>query len=75
MEVQKCRVCGSNYHEYPDDVTNPRHEIYIRHLGFCDLDCYDKLSKKGQNFYKAYAYVYGDDLKRNQIPVTKRHLK
>ena len=75
MEIQKCRICESNYHEYPNDKSSKVESIYIRHLGFCDMDCYNKLSEKGKNFHKAYAYIYGDDLKANNIKVPKRHLK
>lgn len=75
MEVQQCRMCESNYHEYPNDMSSRYEDVYIRHLGFCDMDCYNQLTDKGKTYYKSYAYIFGDDLKKNNIKVPKRHKK
>ena len=75
MEVQRCRMCDRNYHEYPNDKHSKYEDIYIRHLGFCDEDCYNKLTVKGKSFCKLYACVFGDDLKKNNIKIPKRHIK
>ena len=68
-------MCKENYHERVADVESHDDKKYIRHLGFCDMDCFNKLNTKGQNYYKAYAYLYGDDLKKNNIKIPKKHIK
>ena len=53
-KVEECRVCGSRYSEYPGDKDSIEEGIYIRHLGFCDINCYNKLNDKGVTWYKYY---------------------
>ena len=75
MEVHTCRMCKENYHEHRGDRASDLDEKYIRHLGFCEMNCFNKLTDKGKDYYIAYAYLYGDDLKRNNIKIKNKYLK
>jgi len=75
MEARKCRICDGNYIEYQTDAGSREEERYIRHLGFCDEECYNKLTEEGKDYYKAYAYIFGPIHKEKNIKVPKKHYR
>lgn len=74
-KVEECRICGSRYSEYPGDKNSIEEDIYIRHLGFCDMDCYNKLNDKAKDYYMLHNFLFGEKFKKDKIPVPHRHLR
>lgn len=68
MEYHNCRVCGDTYETHTEKDSKSRDEYsYARYLGFCNRDCYDKLTEKEKSVEHLFAYVYGDTRKRNKL--------
>jgi len=69
MEFFNCRKCNSKYesHSYFDGRSKEL-EKYIRFMGYCDMNCWNKLDDGEKNEDLMHTYIYGDSRKRNYSP-------
>tara|TARA_R100000773_G_scaffold42161_1_gene39206 strand:- start:521 stop:730 length:210 start_codon:yes stop_codon:yes gene_type:complete len=63
------------YEEPVNAETHPDINTYIKYIGFCGKECWDKLSDRGKNVLLFRAMLEGDKSKRDKVPVSKVHYK
>ncbi len=69
MEYHNCRLCDDKYETHPSDGKSNKLNIYLKYLGFCQPECWDKLEKEDQHKELMFAYIYGDSRKQNRFKV------
>ena len=49
MEYHNCRLCDDKYETHPNDGKSNKLNIYLKYLGFCQPECWNKLEKEDQH--------------------------
>lgn len=70
-----CRTCNIVYEEPKGAKSAPHIKDYCKYLGFCNQECFEKLSERGKDILMFRALIEGDKLKKNKVPVSKVLLK
>jgi len=74
MEYFKCRHCDESFESQASHDGNSENlNQYIRFLGFCKPDCWDKLDEGEKNKELMFAYINGDSRKRNNFKINKKN--
>lgn len=66
MEYHLCRGCDKKYEEQSHYKKSKKMEHYIKsYLGFCGMDCWDKLSTRQKAQENMLVYIHGTVRKDN----------
>ena len=74
-DIWECRVCDGRYEEYHTDKANKDLHKYIRYLGICGKDCWNKIKPKKKDLIMLRACITNDDRKINNIKIPKDYYK
>ena len=72
MEYFECRHCDDKYESHAvRDGNSETINQYVRFLGFCKTECWDKLDEGEKDKELMFAFINGDARKRNNFKIKK----
>ncbi len=77
MEYHKCRMCDNKYEMDKGNRAAAARDIetYSKYLGFCHMDCWNKLAPKWKDEEIVHAYIYGNIRNKNSVKIHQRKLQ